>query len=262
MVEALKVDNPQVRMILRYALILIAALVGWFLSGAIARQVRKSSKKVVQSKHARNILATITQVSILIIIVIIILDILDLGATAASLAAGAGIIGIVIGYGSQSLFKEATAATIIYLKSQFRVGDWIKCGDYVGQVTSIGFKGVSMITTMNESLFLPATYVISKPLINYKRKTLSGETKELWQKSEVKIKGVNVDKVKQFAEKLFKENTTISEFKVITSEISPRKRYTIATITLQYKAGFDPDLNLHLTDEINSFCANLKETKK
>ena len=241
--------------IIKYGTAVVVLIVGILLSRWTGAIVRKRTRKFAKSKHLRNILSILAQISVVILIFVFILDWLDLGTTAASLAAGAGVIGIVIGYGAKRLLEEATAATIIFFNHHFEVGDWVKIGKHIGKVTTIGFSGVAMVTRLKESLFLPATFVISKPLVNYTRKTLSRETKELWRTIKCSISPKQLDALRKFVKTSLAKETGVTAVDVTATNVSIRKSYKILTVIVSYKARFDEPLHYRLTDKLISFCA-------
>lgn len=57
-----------------------------------------------------------------------------------SLVAGAGIVGLALGVGAQSLIKDFITGFFIVLENQFAVGDYIVSGDMAGTVEEIGIR--------------------------------------------------------------------------------------------------------------------------
>jgi small-conductance mechanosensitive channel len=54
--------------------------------------------------------------------------------------ASAGIVGLAIGFGAQSLVKDVITGALIVLERQFSVGDVVKIGDRSGVVESLGLR--------------------------------------------------------------------------------------------------------------------------
>ncbi|MDU2065529.1 MAG: mechanosensitive ion channel family protein [Sporomusaceae bacterium] len=57
-----------------------------------------------------------------------------------SILAGAGILGLAVGFGAQSLVKDAITGFFIILEDQYSVGDYIACGSLAGTVEEVGFR--------------------------------------------------------------------------------------------------------------------------
>lgn len=68
----------------------------------------------------------------------------ELGINTAPLIASAGIIGIALGFGAQSLIKDFTSGLFIIIENQYRVGDVIEIGDVSGVVETITIRTTSV----------------------------------------------------------------------------------------------------------------------
>ncbi len=54
--------------------------------------------------------------------------------------AGAGVIGLAVGFGAQSLVRDVIAGFFIVLEDQFSVGDYITVGNFTGTVEELGLR--------------------------------------------------------------------------------------------------------------------------
>lgn len=72
-----------------------------------------------------------------------------------SIVAGAGIIGLALGVGAQSLIKDFITGFFIILEDQFAVGDYISCGDMSGTVEDIGFRATKLRDFSGVLHFIP-----------------------------------------------------------------------------------------------------------
>ncbi len=64
----------------------------------------------------------------------------ELGFDIGPVLAGAGIIGLAIGFGSQSLVKDIVSGFFLIMENQIRVGDVVKLGDVTGLVEKITLR--------------------------------------------------------------------------------------------------------------------------
>lgn len=64
----------------------------------------------------------------------------ELGFDIGPVLAGAGIIGLAIGFGSQSLVKDVVAGFFLIMENQIRVGDVVKIADVSGLVEKITLR--------------------------------------------------------------------------------------------------------------------------
>ncbi|MFC4302061.1 mechanosensitive ion channel family protein [Cohnella boryungensis] len=73
----------------------------------------------------------------------------------APLLAGAGVIGLAIGFGAQSLVKDVITGFFIIFEDQFAVGDVIQTGSYKGTVEMIGLRGTRIRNWTGEVHIIP-----------------------------------------------------------------------------------------------------------
>jgi small conductance mechanosensitive channel len=137
----------------RVAVILALAVgVSWVARLAVRRMQRKLEgvKSVTQSLDVQRV-ATLTQslsyVTRIVIWTLALLMVLDqFAVNLAPLLAGAGIAGVALGFGAQSLVKDFLSGFFILLENQFGVGDVIEVNVSGGPVTG-KVEQVSLRTT-------------------------------------------------------------------------------------------------------------------
>lgn len=82
-----------------------------------------------------------------------VLAVLDqLGVNVAPLIASAGVVGVAIGFGAQSLVKDFFSGIFILLENQYGVGDTIQVGDVVGEVEEMTLR-ITTIRDMDGALW-------------------------------------------------------------------------------------------------------------
>ena len=82
--------------------------------------------------------STVGNIVILSVALLMILELL--GVDILPLLAGAGILGLAVGFGSQTLVKDLVSGIFIILENQYNVGDTVKIGTYTGKVKKISFR--------------------------------------------------------------------------------------------------------------------------
>jgi small-conductance mechanosensitive channel len=68
----------------------------------------------------------------------------EMGVEIGPLIAGAGVLGVAIGFGAQSLVRDVIAGMFYLLDDAFRVGEYIQSGNYKGTVESFSFRSVRL----------------------------------------------------------------------------------------------------------------------
>ncbi|MDO7906171.1 mechanosensitive ion channel family protein [Paenibacillus sp. JX-17] len=87
--------------------------------------------------------------------ILILLVLSQLGIQLGPLIAGAGVIGLAIGFGAQSLVKDIITGFFIIFEDQFAVGDVIQTGTYKGTVQLIGLRTTRLVSWKGEVHILP-----------------------------------------------------------------------------------------------------------
>jgi small-conductance mechanosensitive channel len=64
----------------------------------------------------------------------------ELGVDTASLIAGAGIVGLAVGFGAQNLVKDVITGFFVLFEDQYAVGDYVSVAGVSGVVESIGIR--------------------------------------------------------------------------------------------------------------------------
>src|SRR5215213_2574756 len=66
------------------------------------------------------------------------------GIEIGPLIAGAGVLGVAIGFGSQTLVRDVISGVFYLLDDAFRVGEYIQSGNYMGTVESFSLRSVKL----------------------------------------------------------------------------------------------------------------------
>lgn len=96
-----------------------------------------------QGKRAQTLTAILRNIAIVTVMITMMFILLaEIGINIAPLLAGAGIAGIAIGFGAQSLVKDLFYGFFILAENQFSIGDVIQVGDSTGLVEQMTLRTV------------------------------------------------------------------------------------------------------------------------
>jgi len=132
----------------KVAIILVVAYLAFRFAGVF---VEKIVRKAIVSNHfltpeaekkrENTIIAVFNGlVKVVIWVFVILMVVSELGVNIGPLLAGAGIFGLAIGFGSQSLVKDFVSGLFIILENQYRVGDIVCIGSIRGEVENINLR--------------------------------------------------------------------------------------------------------------------------
>ncbi len=156
----------------------IAIIVGvsYFILSISERLIRKilswGGKKYTDRRELARRVNTLVPLlrSILKYVVIFFAAILilrQLGVDATAIIAGAGIVGIAVGFGAQTLVKDVLTGFFLLLEDSISVGDTVQIGDITGTVEDIGMR-VTRIRPFSGALIVVPNGEISR-IANYNR---------------------------------------------------------------------------------------------
>lgn len=91
-----------------------------------------------------------------IVIIATMMGLRELGLDITPIIAGAGVVGLAVGFGAQSLIRDVIGGFFIILEGQFAVGDIIKTGETVGRVERLNLR-VTVLRDINNGAvhFIP-----------------------------------------------------------------------------------------------------------
>lgn len=140
------------------AVILITWIISHFLGFIIGLIVRKMVPHAAfpfesEEKKREDTLITIIKgfLSIFIWIGALFFILNKFGIPIAPLITGAGIVGVAVGFGSQSLVKDVITGMFIIAENQFRIGDVISVGQYSGTVEGMTLR-VTKLRELNGTI--------------------------------------------------------------------------------------------------------------
>jgi small-conductance mechanosensitive channel len=125
------------------------AVLGWqFIKFAIDRRLQPrevNGQRVGPSTRLQTLLPLARVFLVTGLIAVTVMLILSgLGVNIGPLLAGAGILGLAIGFGAQTLVRDIITGVFLILDDAFRVGEYIQSGNYKGTVESIGLRSVKL----------------------------------------------------------------------------------------------------------------------
>ena len=81
-------------------------------------------------------------VLITVIVMVVLIALSSLGINIAPLLAGAGVVGLAIGFGAQALVRDIVSGVFFLIDDAFRVGEYIEMGELRGTVESISIRSL------------------------------------------------------------------------------------------------------------------------
>ncbi|HLM66030.1 MAG TPA: mechanosensitive ion channel domain-containing protein [Longimicrobium sp.] len=132
---------------LRVAGALVVAVIANYALKAVLRSVERSSEKdgivTAQEQRTRTLLSLLRSMGRVVIWVMTLFMVLGaLGLQLGPLLAGAGVVGLAVSFGAQSLVKDVISGLFILMENQFGVGDVVRLEGVSGAVERMTLRVV------------------------------------------------------------------------------------------------------------------------
>ncbi len=140
---------PELKSALRITVILVAA---WVAQTVVRRVVRRLHEhfatRALGNEEAKRIetlgRAVRYALTVLIFLVAGMLLLNELGVSIAPILGAAGVVGVAVGFGAQSLIKDYFAGFFLLVENQIRVGDVVSIADKSGLVEEVTLRRVKL----------------------------------------------------------------------------------------------------------------------
>ncbi|MGN8224774.1 mechanosensitive ion channel family protein [Gracilimonas sp. BCB1] len=154
------------------AVALLVVIVFYAIAKGIRKFVGKVLSKVTTNKTVTGLAQTVLGVLVIGIGVFIALSILNLDGMVTSLLAGAGIIGLALGFAFQDIASNFISGVLLSVRHPFGIGDIIETNDLFGTVEKLNLRNTVIRTPQGQIIYVPNKVVYENPFINY---TKNGE---------------------------------------------------------------------------------------
>lgn len=90
-----------------------------------------------------------------------------IGIDVTPILTGAGILGLAISFGAQTIVRDLLAGFFIIVENQFNVGDDVKINDMIGEITKINLRTIVLQDKKGNTIFIPNSEI--KSVLVYKK---------------------------------------------------------------------------------------------
>lgn len=123
--------------------------------------------RISQNRPINELLSTIVVWMIMAIGIFIALGVLKLDKTVASLLAGAGVLGLALGFAFQEITANFVSGVIIAMGKTYEIGDILEVSSIHGKVIRIDIRYTILKTFDGLDAIIPNKDMLTKEIINY-----------------------------------------------------------------------------------------------
>ena len=145
------------KLIISAFILICIGLIVKLINRIIDRTLKIKNKNIkIEKKRTNTLVSTLKKVIRYIMILIGIIMILELfGINTTSIIATAGIGGLAIGFGAQSLVKDVITGFFILIEDQYSVGDYVQISDMDGIVEELDLRVTKLRAFSGEIYIIP-----------------------------------------------------------------------------------------------------------
>lgn len=145
----------------------IIAIIFSFIARLAGKGMKKVLRRSLDSTQIADLMASIFKVIVLSVGVFIALDFMGLKSTVTSLLAGAGIVGLAIGFAFQDMTENLIAGIAMGIRKPFKAGDVIETDNVFGSVHSINLRNTLIESFYGQLILVPNKILFRNVLRNY-----------------------------------------------------------------------------------------------
>ncbi|MEX2615736.1 MAG: mechanosensitive ion channel domain-containing protein [Alphaproteobacteria bacterium] len=154
------------RGVVNVGVIVAIALLAWeLISAGIERYLAArddDGKEITRGQRALTLLPLLRNVVMIALAVLVTLTVLsEIGVNIGPLIAGAGILGLAIGFGAQTFVKDVITGFFILIEDSVGVGDIVVLGGYKGKVEAISIRSIQLRDLQGDVHRIPFSEVTS-----------------------------------------------------------------------------------------------------
>jgi small conductance mechanosensitive channel len=166
--------NPTFEKVLR---IILTLLIGYIVVVILRNTFKKTFDKIESKSESEtrkkriNTFSNLIEnaIGIIVFFIVFVIVLSQAGVNIAPILTGAGILGLAVSFGSQTLIKDLIAGFFIITENQFNVGDTVKIADSEGIVIKINLRTTILKDKKNSSIiYIPNSSITKVIVINRK----------------------------------------------------------------------------------------------
>lgn len=145
----------------------IIVLVAFVFTGRLIRNIfSKILFKTLNNASLSSIISKIIYIVIITIGSFAALSLMNLDKTVTSLLAGAGILGLALGFAFQDIATNFIAGFFMAIRRPFKIGQVIHCEGHSGVIKHIGIRTTEISSFQGQEVIIPNKLLFQNPLIN------------------------------------------------------------------------------------------------
>ena len=158
-----------IKLLPNLALAAVIVVLSWLLARLVRKLIANLMGRVTDSRNLNRLVSNCVYLVVLLIGVFGSLSVLHLDKTVTSILAGAGILGLALGFAFQDIAANFLSGVIMAVQRPIRTGELIGTGEHLGVVEHIDLRTTELRNMEGIQVIIPNKEIFQKPLLNYTR---------------------------------------------------------------------------------------------
>jgi len=148
-------------------IISLTILITAFILSRIVKQKTHIPKRFHVPPSVDILFSNILSLVVIVLGVLLALEILNLNQAVTSILAGAGIVGLAIGFALQDIVANFISGLVIISQRPFKIGDLIEVQNHFGLLKKVDLRTITIQTLQGQRVLIPNKEVFANSVINY-----------------------------------------------------------------------------------------------
>ncbi|NNF26850.1 MAG: mechanosensitive ion channel family protein [Gemmatimonadetes bacterium] len=149
------------------AVAILLLLVGWIVAKGVRRGIRKTARRYTENHELVGLAGTIAGVAVIAGFGFVALSVMNLEKTVTTLLAGAGVLGLALGFAFQDTAANFISGVAMALRNPFNEGDLVELGDDLAKVERIDLRTTVLRRLDGPIVIIPNKTVFQNRIVNY-----------------------------------------------------------------------------------------------
>ncbi len=147
----------------------VVLLIFWYLARLVSAGLSRALRRSKVNHAARDLIATLVRIAVVLAGVTVALGILQLDKALASVLAGAGVVGLALGFAFQDLAANLISGVGLAINRDkpFKIGDIVETNDEFGKVTRVDLRTSTILTLDGKMVVIPNKKIYRERLVNH-----------------------------------------------------------------------------------------------
>ena len=145
----------------------LIVVVAWIAAKYVYNLVHRLILRAGGNRNVADLLGSIVRVVVIALGLFIALGILGLSQAVASLLAGAGIVGLAVGFALQDPLANLFSGVMMSVKELYSPGDLVETNGFMGKIEGITLRTTLIRTLQGQEVVIPNKDVLQSALVNY-----------------------------------------------------------------------------------------------